>query len=75
MEKTSSYYWTEEQKKLLEQAYTSGNGLPTAVELITDKKRTTIAAQASRLGLTKPKPRKNRIDEPEPNSFNFHSDH
>jgi len=57
MQKRSSYFWTPEQKALLKQAYTQGAGLSDAERLI-PKSRTTIAAQASRLRLTDPRPRK-----------------
>ena len=57
----NSYFWSEEQKQTLEKAYRNG-GLSVAESMLPEKKRSTIAAQASRLELTKPKPRKPKTD-------------
>lgn len=53
----SNYYWTPTQTTILKSAYSTG-GLRTAQQLLPEKSRTTIAAKASRLGITTPKPRK-----------------
>lgn len=55
---SSNYYWTPSQTTLLQNAYRAGSGLKLAQQLIPEKSRTTIAAKASRLGITTPKPRK-----------------
>lgn len=57
----SSYFWSEVQKELLKKAYTEGEGLSEAQTLLPDKSRSTIAAQASRLALSKRRPRKNKV--------------
>jgi hypothetical protein len=54
----SSYFWKEEEVQALKTAYHNGGGLAEAVKVI-DKSRGTIAAKASRLGITVPKPRTN----------------
>lgn len=41
----------------LENCYSSGGGLHEAQQLIPNRRRGTIAAQASRLGYTTPRPR------------------
>lgn len=56
---TSLYFWPEQLKIKLQEAYAVG-GLAAAVEAIPEKKRGTIAVEAHRLGLTKPRPRKNK---------------
>lgn len=56
---TSDYFWSDQQKKILQEAYLVG-GLPAAVQAIPEKKRGTIAVEAHRLGLTNPRPRKNK---------------
>ena len=52
------YFWTEDQLDRLKKAYTSGGGLGRAAEVIPEKERGTIAAKASRLGITVSKPRR-----------------
>lgn len=53
------YFWTQDQIDILEECYSSGGGLFEAQQRLPEKQRTTIAAQASRRGLTKPRPRLN----------------
>jgi len=54
----SSYFWTQSEIEALKNAYQNGNGLQDAVKVI-PKSRGTIAAKASRLAITVPKPRSN----------------
>ena len=54
----SEYFWNEDQLKRLNEAYSSGGGLGRAAELIPEKEKGTIAAKASRLGITVSKPRR-----------------
>lgn len=56
------YFWTQEQIEILERCYATGGGLYEAQQYLPEKQRTTIAAQASRRGLTKPRPRLNHGD-------------
>jgi len=56
----AGYFWAEEEKALLTSIYRTGGSfsLSRAVEALAPKSRSTIAAQASRLKLTVPRPRK-----------------
>lgn len=58
LKEVSSYFWSAAQIALLTQAYREGSGLTEAEQLIPEKTRSTIAAKASRMGLTNPRPRK-----------------
>ena len=51
------YFWSPQQVEILERCYQTGGGLYEAQQMLPEKQRTTIAAQASRLGLKKPRPR------------------
>ncbi len=56
---TSDYFWPDEFKNILKQAYQpGGGGLAAAAAAIPSKKKGTIAVEAHRMGLTKPRPRK-----------------
>lgn len=54
----SSYFWSVGEISDLKKAYQEGGGLQRAVELIPHKSKSTIAAKASRLGITVAKPRR-----------------
>ena len=54
----SSYFWSKNEEELLKKAYKEGEGLREAERLFPDRNRSTIAAKASRLGITTPRPRK-----------------
>lgn len=53
----SNYFWTPAQETKLKESYRTG-GLRQAQQSLPEKSRTTIAAKASRLGITTPKPRR-----------------
>ncbi len=65
------YFWSPQELETLEQCYLSGGGLYEAQQLIPQKQRTTIAAQASRRGWTTPRPRLNRQDEQDDDSAGY----
>lgn len=54
----SNYFWTEDQLNRLRESYANNGGLRTAAEKIPEKTMGTIAAKASRMGLTTAKPRR-----------------
>lgn len=56
------YFWSSDQLTVLERCYKDGGGLHEAQQMIPEKRRGTIAAQASRLGLTTPRPRHSHDD-------------
>lgn len=59
----SSYYWTPEQIKVIEESYKpGGGGLSAAAKGIPDRPKAAIATKACRLKVTHPKPRKNSTD-------------
>jgi hypothetical protein len=51
-----NYFWTKEQEDLLQESYSNG-GLKTAIEKLPGMTKGQIATKASRMGITKPKPR------------------
>lgn len=53
----ANYFWTTTQTNILKDSYRSG-GLQQAQRALPEKSRSTIAAKASRLQITTPKPRK-----------------
>lgn len=57
----SDYFWSPDQIKILEACYKTpdGGGLKAATNLL-QKNKGAIAVQASRLKLTKPRPRKEK---------------
>lgn len=58
---SSDYFWPDDFKDILKQAYApGGGGLAAAAAAIPSKKKGTIATEACRMKLTKPRPRKPR---------------
>jgi hypothetical protein len=57
----SNYFWTEDQILRLRESYANNGGLRAAANRIPEKTMGTIAAKASRMGLTVTKPRRGKL--------------